>query len=87
MTRDTAQAAKDIETSGFCIIPNVLPADRLGRVREALYRAASEDRARGWEQKFGLDYAHDDTNQRVWNVLSRAPSSPTSPSTRSRCDC
>jgi len=28
MTRDTAQAAKDIETSGFCIIPDVLPADR-----------------------------------------------------------
>ena len=73
MTRDTAQAAKDIEASGFCIIPNVLPADRLGRVREALYRAASEDRARGWEQKFRLDYAHDDTNQRVWNLLSRDP--------------
>ena len=73
MTRDAAQAAKDIEASGFCIIPDVLPADRLGRVREALYRAASEDRARGWEQKFRLDYAHDETNQRVWNLLSRDP--------------
>src|SRR4029453_11929894 len=52
---------------------NVLPADRLGRVRDALYRAASEDRARGWEQKFRIDYAHDDTNQRVWNLLSRDP--------------
>jgi hypothetical protein len=43
MTRDTARAMKDIEASGFCIIPDVLPADRLARVREALYRAASEE--------------------------------------------
>ncbi len=42
-------------------------------MREALYRAASEDRARGWEQKFRLDYAHDETNQRVWNVLEPRP--------------
>src|SRR5205814_5500066 len=40
---------------------------------EALDRAASEDRARGWEQEFRLDYAHDETNQRVWNLLSRDP--------------
>ena len=40
---------------------------------EALYRAADNDRARSREQKFGLDYGHDDTNQRVWNVLSRDP--------------
>lgn len=72
-TRGAAQAAKDIETAGFCIIPDVLPAERLARVREALYRAASEDRVRGWEQKFRLDYAHDETNQRVWNLLSRDP--------------
>jgi ectoine hydroxylase-related dioxygenase (phytanoyl-CoA dioxygenase family) len=37
-------------------------------VREALYRAAGEDRERGREQKFRLDYAQDDTNQRVWNL-------------------
>jgi ectoine hydroxylase-related dioxygenase (phytanoyl-CoA dioxygenase family) len=72
-TRDAAQAAKDIEAFGFCIVPDVLPAERLTRVREALYRAASEDRTRGWEQKFRLDYAHDETNQRVWNLLSRDP--------------
>ena len=51
----------------------MLSADRLARAREALYRAAGADRARGREQKFGLDYAHDETNQRVWNVLSRDP--------------
>ena len=42
-------------------------------MHEALYRAASEDRARGREQKFRLDYTHDETNQRVWNLLSRDP--------------
>lgn len=72
-TRDTAQAASDIEAFGFCIVPDALPAERLARVREALYRAASEDKARGREQKFRLDYAHDETNQRVWNLLSRDP--------------
>lgn len=72
-TRDPAQALKDIEAFGLCIVPGVLAADKLARVRDALYRAASEDRARGWEQKFRLDYAHDDTNQRVWNLLSRDP--------------
>src|SRR3546814_9706704 len=55
------------------MIGGALAGDRLKRVREALYRAADDDRARGREQKFGLDYAHDDTNQRVWNVLSRDP--------------
>jgi ectoine hydroxylase-related dioxygenase (phytanoyl-CoA dioxygenase family) len=72
-TRDLAQAASDIAEHGLCIVPDVLTGDTLQRVRAALYRAAEEDRARGWEQKFGLDYAHDDTNQRVWNVLSRDP--------------
>jgi ectoine hydroxylase-related dioxygenase (phytanoyl-CoA dioxygenase family) len=72
-TRDAAQAAKDIEASGYCIIPDVLSTERLACVREALYRAASGDRARGWEQKFRLDDAHDETNQRVWNLLSRDP--------------
>ncbi len=72
-TRDAAQAVSDIETFGFCIVPDVLSPERLARVREALYRAASEDRARGREQKFRLDYTHDETNQRVWNLLSRDP--------------
>ena len=72
-TRDIRQAANDIEAFGFCIVPDVLPAQRLARVRDALYRAAAEDRARGREQKFRLDYAHDETNQRVWNLLSRDP--------------
>ena len=58
---------------GLAIVPDVLTGDALKRTRDALYRAAESDRARGREQKFGLDYDHDDTNQRVWNVLSRDP--------------
>ncbi|PZQ55167.1 MAG: hypothetical protein DI570_22425 [Phenylobacterium zucineum] len=72
-TRDTAQALRDIATHGLAIVPDVLTGDTLARARDALYRAAESDRVRGREQKFGLDYAHDETNQRVWNVLSRDP--------------
>jgi ectoine hydroxylase-related dioxygenase (phytanoyl-CoA dioxygenase family) len=72
-TTDLEQAKRDIATHGVAIVPDVLRGDRLKAVRDALYRAAANDRARGREQKFGLDYGHDETNQRVWNVLSRDP--------------
>jgi len=72
-TRDRERGLKNIAEYGLTIVPGVLAGDQLGRAREALYRAAESDRARSREQKFGLDYAHDDTNQRVWNVLSRDP--------------
>src|ERR1700761_4330460 len=72
-TSDLGQATADIKVHGYCIIPDVLSGSALARVRNALYRAAEEDRARGREQKFRLDYAHDETNQRVWNLLSRDP--------------
>ncbi len=72
-TRDLAQAKKDIKEYGLCLLEGVLADSKLAAAHEALYRAAAEDRARNWEQKFGLDYAHDETNQRVWNVLSRDP--------------
>lgn len=60
-----------IEDHGYAIVPGVLTGDVLEATRAALYRAAASDRARGREQKFLLDYEHDSTNQRVWNVLSR----------------
>jgi ectoine hydroxylase-related dioxygenase (phytanoyl-CoA dioxygenase family) len=72
-TRSLEQGLRDIRAYGLAIAPGVLTDDQLKRTREALYRAADEDRTRGREQKFGLDYAHDETNQRVWNVLSRDP--------------
>jgi len=72
-TRDFEQGLGNIAEYGLTIVPGVLSGDALKRARDALYRAADSDRARGREQKFGLDYATDDTNQRVWNVLSRDP--------------
>jgi ectoine hydroxylase-related dioxygenase (phytanoyl-CoA dioxygenase family) len=72
-TRDLQQGLKDIREHGLAIVPDVLTGDVLKRTREALYCAAASDRARGREQKFGLDYAHDETNQRVWSMLSRDP--------------
>jgi ectoine hydroxylase-related dioxygenase (phytanoyl-CoA dioxygenase family) len=58
---------------GIAILPGVLSGAQLEEARAALYRAAAQDRARGREQKFALDYAEDETNQRVWNLLSRDP--------------
>lgn len=67
------EALAHIGEFGVCIMPGALDGATLKRARDALYAAAADDRARGREQKFSLDYAHDDTNQRVWNVLSRDP--------------
>jgi ectoine hydroxylase-related dioxygenase (phytanoyl-CoA dioxygenase family) len=72
-SRDLEQGRRNIAEYGLTIVPDVLTGDVLRRTREALYAAAASDRARGREQKFSLDYAHDETNQRVWNVLSRDP--------------
>jgi ectoine hydroxylase-related dioxygenase (phytanoyl-CoA dioxygenase family) len=70
---DVTEALAHIRDHGVCIIPGVLRGETLERARTALYRAAADDRASGREQKFGLDYGHDETNQRVWNVLNRDP--------------
>lgn len=72
-TRDIEQGLRNIQEYGLTIMPDVLSGDTLTAARDALYRAAQSDRARGREQKFSLDYAHDDSNQRVWNVLNRDP--------------
>lgn len=72
-TRDLAQGLRNIAEHGLTLVPDVLTGDALKSARDALYRAAASDRARAREQKFSLDYGHDDSNQRVWNVLSRDP--------------
>ncbi|HPU14592.1 MAG TPA: phytanoyl-CoA dioxygenase family protein [Polymorphobacter sp.] len=72
-TRDIAQGLRNIADFGFTIVPDVLTGAALTATRDALYRAADSDRSRGREQHFSLDYAHDSSNQRVWNVLSRDP--------------
>src|SRR5207237_2439626 len=72
-TRDLDQGLRNIAEHGLTIVPEVLTGEVLKRTREALYAAAESDRRRFREQKFALDYAHDETNQRVWNVLSRDP--------------
>ena len=72
-TDDLDRAEADLHEHGICAVAGVLTGDVLREVREELYRAAAADRARGREQRFLLDLPHDTTNQRVWNVLSRAP--------------
>jgi len=71
--RDVEEGLAHVRDHGLCIMTGVLSGDTLERARGALYRAAADDRARGRERKFSLDYGHDDSNQRVWNCLSRDP--------------
>ncbi len=72
-TDDLDRAAHDLATDGICAVTGVLSGSLLQSAHDELYAAAAQDRVRGREQRFGLDDEHDDTNQRVWNVLSRAP--------------
>jgi ectoine hydroxylase-related dioxygenase (phytanoyl-CoA dioxygenase family) len=72
-TDDLDRAEADLRQHGICAVTGALSGSTLETARADLYAAAAHDRARGREQRFALDYAHDDTNQRVWNVLSRSP--------------
>jgi ectoine hydroxylase-related dioxygenase (phytanoyl-CoA dioxygenase family) len=72
-TADVERAEHDLGEHGICAVTGVLTGDTLAAVRTDLYHAAEQDRLRDREQKFALDHEHDDTNQRVWNVLSRSP--------------
>ena len=72
-TRDLAQAEQDLRDFGVCLLEGALPPEKLARVRDALYRAADDDRTRGREAKFGFDYAHDDTQPaRLEPALARS---------------
>lgn len=71
-TRDVEQALADLHEYGLCLIHDALDAATLDRAREAVYRAAADDRKRSREVKgFALD--RNDHNQRVWNLLNRDP--------------
>jgi ectoine hydroxylase-related dioxygenase (phytanoyl-CoA dioxygenase family) len=71
--KDVDEGLAQIRDFGLCVIEGVLSGPTLERARTALYDAAAEDRARGRERKFSLDYGYDETNQRVWNCLARDP--------------
>jgi ectoine hydroxylase-related dioxygenase (phytanoyl-CoA dioxygenase family) len=68
-TRDLAEAERNVAEFGVAFIADALFGDALRRTREALYRAADDDRRRGRAKRFLADF--DPTNQRVWNLLSR----------------
>lgn len=71
-TRDVEAALANVRELGVCVIPDVLTPAQIARAREAIARAADDDRARNRAQHgFGLDV--DDRNVRVWNLLNRDP--------------
>ncbi len=71
-TRDLEQAQRNLRTHGVCVMPDMLGAAQLARAKDAIYRAADDDRVRQRQQHgFGLDV--DELNIRVWNLLNRDP--------------
>jgi len=72
-TDDLDRAEHDLREHGICAVTGVLEGETLATVRTQLYDAAAQDRARGRERRFALDFEHDTTNQRVWNLPSRHP--------------
>ena len=64
-TDDVDRAERDLREHGICAVVGVLTGPTLEAARAELYAAAAHDRARNREQKFALDYVHDETNQRV----------------------
>lgn len=71
-TDDLERAEHDLDEHGICALTGVLEGAELAAVQAAFDSAAQNDRRRGWEQRgFKLDV--DESNQRVWNLLSRSP--------------
>ena len=56
-----------LDEEGYCVISDVLGAEELATVRQALDRAAAEDDAAG----VALRYGPDGSNQRLWALLNR----------------
>jgi ectoine hydroxylase-related dioxygenase (phytanoyl-CoA dioxygenase family) len=72
MTRVLAEAefqehVARLEVDGYCVVPEMLDARELAAAREALDRAAADDRAAGVAARYGPG----DANQRVWALLNR----------------
>jgi ectoine hydroxylase-related dioxygenase (phytanoyl-CoA dioxygenase family) len=65
---DVAAIGRHIDAHGYCVIPDVLDADQVGRLREALDRAVAEDIRAGLE----LGYGPNESNRRVSRLLQRS---------------
>ncbi len=73
-TSSLEQGLSNLAEYGYTVVPGVITGDSLKRTRDAIYRAAEDDRQRQRElPEFALDYGDPTTNQRIWNVLSRDP--------------
>lgn len=71
-TDDLDRAEHDLATHGICAVTHALDSNALHRVRTAFSAAAGDDRAHGRE-RHGFVLDTDRSNQRVWNLLGRAP--------------
>lgn len=58
---------REIDEVGYCVVPDVVAADDLSRVSEALDRVAAEDDERGVALRYGPGGA----NHRMWALLNR----------------
>lgn len=58
---------RDLDDEGYAVVRDVLDADELAGLRDALDRAAAEDDAAGTASRYGPELS----NQRVWALLNR----------------
>jgi len=57
----------ELDVNGFCVVPDVLDADELATVSDAIDRAAREDDEAGRASLYGPG----DSNRRIWALLNR----------------
>src|SRR5690242_18313003 len=63
---DLAQAKQDLADHGFCLIKDLLPADRVNALRGRIMELAEREIADG------TDYVYENgANQRVWSLLRK----------------
>jgi ectoine hydroxylase-related dioxygenase (phytanoyl-CoA dioxygenase family) len=67
-TPDIGAAARHVDEHGYCVIPNVLSADQVSRLRATLDRLVAEDIEAGVE----LGYGPNESNRRVSRLLQRS---------------
>jgi ectoine hydroxylase-related dioxygenase (phytanoyl-CoA dioxygenase family) len=64
-TIDMVAAKRDLDELGFCLIPNALNAEQLGRVRERLSSQIDREVSEGWALNYDAD------SQAVVNLVSK----------------
>jgi ectoine hydroxylase-related dioxygenase (phytanoyl-CoA dioxygenase family) len=64
---DVGAILAELDVNGYCVVPDVLDADQLAEVSDAIERATREDDLAGRSSLYGPG----DCNRRIWALLNR----------------